>query len=209
MSKTTKAKNVTTESNEIVNGQALLESVQSALTNRINNAENSNQARNLTAEFKMFTLPVIEYASANGIDIKQLSDIISISDKKHSNYLAIYALQKVRKTLVACAQGLTNSLDGYTRTIVNNLVFSEQNNKSALVSLSRAHEFSEFDTQKTIKARYTCTAGTAGTQMSSTRQALKVLNIATVTKNKNADEFALTDSALANRLKSMFLPVTA
>lgn len=181
------------------------DALQSALNNRIANAENENQVKNLKAELKMFTLPILEYAIANGLDVEKLTKTIAISEKKDANYLAIYALQKVRKTLSACAQGLKSSLDGYTRTIVNNLAFNEQNNKSALVSLSKAIEFNEFDTQKKITVKYGCKPSTASTQMSSTRQALMLLNIATVTKRKNNDEFALTDSLLANRLKSLFV----
>jgi hypothetical protein len=116
-------------------------------------------------------------------------------------------LQKVRKTIAACAQGIKNSLDPYTRTIVANLTESEQNNKSAQVALSRSVEFDEFDTQKTIKTRYNCAATTASTQMSSTRQALQILNAASVTKGKVNDEFALTDSPVANKLREMFAKV--
>ena len=180
------------------------DSLQSALTARVKSAENENQAKNLQTELKLFSLPVIEYANAQGFDVAALAKQISISDKKHADFIAVYALQKVRKCLTACAQGITRSFDPYTRTILENLVHDSQNNKTALVSLCKSIEFDELDTQKKISARYNCHAGTAGTQMSSTRQALRVLNIATVTKGKTNDEFALTESAFAMRVREMF-----
>lgn len=186
------------------NAQKQFEALQKSLNARITSAENENQAGNLRTELKQFTLPVIEYASAQGFDIDALAKTIAKSDKKDADFLAVYALQKVRKTLTALAQGITKSFDPYTRTILANLVHDTQNNKTALVSLSRSIAFDEFDTQKKISTRYNCHAGTAGTQMSSTRQALRVLNIATVTKNRNNDEFALTDSVFANKVRDMF-----
>lgn len=175
----------------------------SAIQTRIDNAENSNQVKNLTTELKFYNEAVIAHALTLDIDFNALSSAIAISDKKNSNFVALYALQKVRKILVASAQNIANQLDGYTRTILTNLTASEQNNKSAYVSLSRAIEFNEFDTQKTIKARYNCASSTASTQASSTRQAFKLLNIASVTKNRVNDEFALNDSKLAKSLLNL------
>jgi hypothetical protein len=172
----------------------------SAIETRITNAENANQVRNLNAELKFYNEAVIAHALTLDIDFTALASAVSVSDKKNANFVALYALQKVRKILTASAQNLASQLDGYTRTILTNLTASEQNNKSAYVSLSRAIEFNEFDSQKTIKARYNCASSTASTQASSTRQAFKLLNIASVTKNKVNDEFALNDSKLAKNL---------
>lgn len=175
----------------------------SAIQARIDNAENDNQVRNLKAELNFYNVAVIAHALTLDIDFDALAKQISISDKKNGQFVALYALQKVRKILVASAQNLASQLDGYTRTILTNLTASEQNNKSAYVSLSRAIEFNEFDNQKTIKARYNCASSTASTQASSTRQAFKLLNIASVTKNKVNDEFALNDSKLAKSLLAL------
>lgn len=175
----------------------------SAIESRIASAENDNQVKNLKAELKFYNEAVIAHALTLDIDFDTLAKQISVSDKKQPSFVALYALQKVRKILVASAQGLASQLDGYTRTILTNLSASEQNNKSAYVSLSRAIEFNEFDNQKTIKARYNCASSTASTQASSTRQAFKLLNIASVTKNKVNDEFALNDSKLAQSLLTL------
>lgn len=174
-----------------------------AIESRIASAENDNQVKNLKAELKFYNEAVIAHALTLDINFDTLAKQISVSDKKQPSFVALYALQKVRKILVASAQGLASQLDGYTRTILTNLSASEQNNKSAYVSLSRAIEFNEFDNQKTIKARYNCASSTASTQASSTRQAFKLLNIASVTKNKVNDEFALNDSKLAKSLLNL------
>lgn len=183
-----------------VNATKVFEAVQAAINTRIEKAENENQAKNIKAELKLFSLPVVEYAVSQGFDVDALAKTIAVTDKKNGDFLAVYALQKVRKVLTALAQGLKSPLDPYTRTIAINLAHDAQNNKSALVSLSKAIVFDEFDNQKKITARYGCSAGTAGTQMSSTRQALRVLGIATVTKGKAQDEFMLTASPFAMRM---------
>jgi hypothetical protein len=193
------------KSTQLVKAESIQKAIVTAFETRVSLAENDNQAKNLKAEIKNYTLPVIEYALALNVDLESLAKHIAIADKKHNDFIAVYALQKIRKILHACTQSLKSSLDGYTRTILENLLHNEQNNKSAYVSLSRSIEFSELDNQKHITKRYSCSASTAGTQASSTRQAMLKLNIATVTKGKVNDEFALTDSTISKKLQSLFV----
>lgn len=190
------------------NAKNSLQSVLNALQARIDNAANENQIKNFRAEIKFYNEAMIASALALSIDVKALSAQIAISDKKNNDYIAVYALQKIRKLLTSSALSLTSQLDAYTRTILTNLVYDAQNNKTAYVSLSKSIEFNELDNQKKIKTRYNCNASTASTQASSTRQALKVLNIATVSKNKVNDEFALTDSKIALQFKDLILAKT-
>jgi hypothetical protein len=175
-----------------------------ALTSRVNNAENDNQRKNLNTEIKFYNAATVEYAMNAGINFDALAKQVAQQDKKHADFLAVYALQKVRKILNACAQGIINEFDPYTRTILANLAQDKQNNKTALVSLSKSIQFEEFDTKHKISARYNCNASTASTQASSTRQALRVLNIANTSKGRVNDEFELTDSALAKRVIELF-----
>jgi hypothetical protein len=193
------------KSTQLVKAESIQKAIVTAFETRVSLAENDNQAKNLKAEIKNYTLPVIEYALALNVDLESLAKHIAIADKKHNDFIAVYALQKIRKILHACTQSLKSSLDGYTRTILENLLHNEQNNKSAYVSLSRSIEFNELDNQKHIAKRYSCSASTAGTQASSTRQAMLKLNIATVTKGKVNDEFALTDSTISKKLQSLFV----
>lgn len=188
-----------------VNAKNVLKSIQDALNTRIENAENDNQRKNFKTEIAFYNEAMISSALALDIDMKAIAKQIAISDKKNADFIAVYALQKIRKLLTASALNLISFTDSYTKTILTNLMFDAQNNKTAYVSLSKSIEFSEFDTQKKIKARYNCNASTASTQASSTRQALKVLNIATVSKNKVNDEFALTDSKIALQFKDLIL----
>jgi hypothetical protein len=197
----TATKTVKTTSN--ANGNKALKSLTSALNARIESANNDNQAKNVKAELKHYTLAIIESAIEKEVDLLALAKQIAISDKKDTNFLAVYAMQKVRKLLVSSAQNLRSSLDGYSETIMSNMTLSEQSNKSAYVSLSRSIEYNEFDTQKAIKARHNCNASTASTQTSSTRQALKALNIANVTKNKTNDVFQYNDSKMSLQFQTM------
>jgi hypothetical protein len=179
-----------------------------ALQSRIDNAPNDNQRDNLSAEYRFF-------ADANGsvildkcaalVDLQALAQKISICEKSNSDFIAVYALQKVRKMLYALANNTKSFIDGYSNSIIFNMVrLQELDNKSALVALSRAVEYTELDKVRDIKRQISVAVSTASTQASSTRQMLRVLNIATVTKRKNGDEFTFTDNATAKQVIAFY-----
>jgi len=179
-----------------------------AIAARIASAPNENQRDTLSAELRFFDDAngsiIIDRASAY-VDVKALAKCIAIDDKRSSDFVAVYALQKVRKILYALANDRASFIDAYSRSILSNLTrLQEITNKSALVALSKSIEFTELDKVQEIKRLVSVAASTASTQASSTRQALRVLNIATVTKNRNGDEFTFTDTECARAVIAMF-----
>lgn len=177
---------------------AVLKSIQA----RIDAAPNANQAENLSAEYRFFADKngaIILDKVSHIIDIAALAKQISIIEKSDSNFIAVYALQKIRKMIYSLANNTKSYIDGYSNSILSNMVSlqSEITNKSALVSLSKSIEYSETDKVQSIKRLISVAVSTASTQASSTRQMLRVLNIANVTKRKNADEFTFNDTDIA------------
>jgi hypothetical protein len=179
-----------------------------AIKVRIDNAPNVNQAENLGTEYKFF-------ADANGaiildkvsaiVDVPELARKIAVTDKSSADFVAVYALQKVRKMLYAFANSIKSFIDGYSNSIIFNMVqLQELTNKSALVALSKSVEYSELDKVQSIKRQINVAVSTASTQASSTRQMLHLLNIASVTKRKNADEFTFNDTPSARAVVAFY-----
>jgi hypothetical protein len=204
MTKSTKsAKSVATTSS--TDFQSL---VLAAIKVRIDNAPNENQAENLGTEYKFF-------ADVNGavildkvstiIDVPALAKKIAVTDKSSADFVAVYALQKVRKMVYAFANNTKSFIDGYSNSIIFNMVqLQELTNKSALVALSKSVEYSELDKVQSIKRQINVAVSTASTQASSTRQMLHLLNIANVTKRKNADEFMFNDTPSARAVVAFY-----
>ena len=179
-----------------------------AIKTRIDNAPNENQRENLVAEYKFFSdangNAILDKVAAT-IDVKSLAAKVAICDKANSDFVAVYALQKVRKMLYALANNRASFVDSYSRSIISNMVrLQELTNKSALVALSKSIEYTELDKVQEIKRSVSVAASTASTQASSTRQMLRLLGIASVTKQRNSDEFALIDSEAAKQVAVMF-----
>ena len=180
-----------------------------ALAKRIEFAPNENQQQNLTAESRFFadaTGSVILDKVSNLIDIESLARQIAIVDKSNADFVAVYALQKIRKMVYSIANNSKSFIDGYSNSILHNMcrLQSEITNKSAQVALSKSVEYTEFDKQQSVKRLVNVAASTASTQASSTRMMLRVLNIATVNKNKNSDEFTFRDTEIAKVIISYY-----
>lgn len=176
-----------------------------ALQTRIDSAPNANQAENLSAEYRFFSdtnAGIIIDKVSHIIDINKLAKQIAISEKSNSDFIAVYALQKIRKMIYSLANNTKSYIDGYSNSIIFNMVKlnSEITNKSALVALSKGIEYTEFDKVQDIRRTISVAVSTASTQASSTRQMLRVLNIANVTKRKNQDEFTFIDSDIAKQV---------
>lgn len=179
-----------------------------ALQVRIDTAPNENQRDTITTEYKFF-------ADANGavildkvshlIDVQTLARKISITEKSNADFVAVYALQKVRKMIYALANGVKSFIDGYSNSIITNMVtLQELTNKSALVALSKSVEYTELDKVQAIKRTINVAVSTASTQASSTRQMLRLLDVASVTKRKNGDEFTFNDTDTARAIVAFY-----
>lgn len=172
-----------------------------ALKHRIANAENENQVKNLSAELKFFSDAngklIVEKCESLGIDVAKLAAKIAIlkHESKH-DYLAIYALQKVRKTMYAVANNVKRFLDGYTNAVLTNLMsLQELNTKEARMSMCKTIEYDELEEVRNITRTMNCNESTASTQVSSTRMMLDALSIAVVHKGMKNDNLVFSDSA--------------
>lgn len=135
--------------------------------------------------------------------IKGARIAVNVQDKQA--FIAVKVLVKIVKMLEAIGQGRSAELDPYTRTIAANLCkLNGISNKSALVSLSRSIAYDELDQVATLTARYNCSAGTAGTQASSTRMGLKYLQVCEVSKGKQGDVMTLSDNDRARAFVALF-----
>lgn len=175
---------------------------------RIDNAPNVNQAENLETEYKFFADvngAVILDKVSSIVDVPALARKIAICDKSAPDFVAVYALQKVRKMVYALANGARSFVDGYSNSIISNMVqLQELTNKSALVALSKSIEYSELDKVQAIKRTINVAVSTASTQASSTRQMLRLLDVASVTKRKTGDEFTFNDTASARAIIAFY-----
>lgn len=206
-SKTT-APVTTTTTAPVTTTDTLQAVILAALQVRIDTAPNENQRDTITTEYKFF-------ADANGavilnkvshlIDVQTLARKISITEKSNADFVAVYALQKVRKMIYALANGVKSFIDGYSNSIITNMVtLQELTNKSALVALSKSVEYTELDKVQAIKRTINVAVSTASTQASSTRQMLRLLDVASVTKRKNGDEFTFNDTDTARAIVAFY-----
>jgi len=132
---------------------------------------------------------------------------VRIADSKQNkhDFIAVKVLVKIVAALTAIGQGLKSELDPYSRTIIANVIALNQlNNKSALVSLSRSVVYDELEQQAALVQHYNCSANTAGTQCSSTRQMLKALDMCEVVKGKRNDIITIKDNARIQAMVALF-----
>lgn len=181
-----------------------------ALQAREQAAPNANFADNVRAEIKQFeqksALAMLDKMQALELDIKALAQQVAIGDKGNkADYLAIYALQKVRKCMFALANDSAKMLDGYTFSIVKNLATLQAlDNLNAQRSICSKIELSELDQVQAVKVYHNCQPSTASTQASSTRMMLKALGLCNVQKGAKGDSISFTDTAASKALQAMF-----
>lgn len=149
------------------------------LVTSINNAK--SHARALDALFGSKTFDPIA---------KKLLSSLSITDAKQNreDFIAVKVVVKIIAAANALAKGSVSLLDPYSKTIIENLIkLQGLSNKSAMVSLSRAIVYTDDDQKANLVSKYACSAGTAGTQSSSTRMMLRNLDICEVEKSRRGD----------------------
>ena len=95
------------------------QTINNAIQHRIDNAENDNQKSTLQTEMKILSsengLAILNNVASNyDIDLTALAKQISVlKTESKQDYLAVYALQKVRKTLTALSTKSKSAIDGY------------------------------------------------------------------------------------------------
>ena len=137
--------------------------------------------------------------------LESLASDIAITDKSDARFIGLKVITKVRQAINALANDRKSFFDGYSVSILSNLTrLQELSNKSALMSLSRAIEYTETDQVSDIRRLLDCSPSTASTQASSSRMMLRALGVCNVVKRKNGDVISFTDSASANAIRVMF-----
>ena len=137
---------------------------------------------------------------------KPLLNALSISKQADDReyFVAVKVVVKIVNTANAIAKNDPRKLDGYTRTILENLSqLDNLTNKSAMVSLSKAIEYTDDDIKQKLVSRSACSVGTAGTQTSSTRMMLRSLDICEVLKSKRGDALVIKGNERAQMLFDM------
>lgn len=183
----------------------------SAIQFRIDNAENENQKSTLQTELKMLSsesgiATLNNVASNYDIDLANLAKQISVlKTESRADYLAVYALQKVRKTLTALSTKSKSAIDGYSNAILFNLsVLQQLTTKETRMVMSNAIEYSELEQVNAIKRTMNCNESTASTQASSTRMMLKALDIANVIKKNKNDVISFKDNKASHAIMSFY-----
>lgn len=118
------------------------------------------------------------------------------SDK--TKFVAVKVNVKIARMLAAIGQQAIAMLDEYSQTIIANALHNKGKifSKSALVCLSKDIEYSEFETSQILKNRMRKAATTASTQRSSSREMLRILDLAECTKGAKGDDITLTDKGV-------------
>lgn len=111
------------------------------------------------------------------------------------SFVAVKVNVKIVRMLSAIGKGSIAPADEYSQTIIANALHNDGKiiSKAALVCLSSNIEFSELDATQVIKNRMRKAATTASTQRSSTREMLRILDLATCNKGAKGDNIELTD----------------
>jgi hypothetical protein len=187
--------------------QAIINAIQF----RIDNAENENQKSTLQTELKMLSsesgiATLNNVASNYDIDLANLAKQISVlKTESKQDYLAVYALQKVRKTLTALSTKSKSAIDGYSNAILFNLsALQTLTTKESRMVMSNAIEYSELEQVNAIKRTMNCNESTASTQASSTRMMLKALDIANVIKKNKNDVISFKDNKASQAIISFY-----
>lgn len=158
-----------------------------------------------SAEFKR----QLEHVVINGFStpeaLQALAGAIKSAPKGSDGYIALKVITKIRQCIYALATKQKSQLDGYTNSILFNLCKNQElTNKSGLMSLTRAVVYSEMDQVQHVRALLDVSIGTASTQLSSSRQMLRFLDICNVIKAKKNDAISFKDNERAHAIIAFY-----
>jgi hypothetical protein len=146
----------------------------------------------------------LEHVIKNGFtspeSLVTLANAIKTGTKGSENYVALKVITKIRDCIYALATKQKSELDPYTNSILFNLTKNETlTNKSGLMSLTKTVVYSETEQVQNVRALLNVSENTATTQLSSSRQMLRFLDICNVIKAKKNDaiSFKQNDKAQA------------
>lgn len=201
-----------------VKASAKATKLQSAIVNAIeirlplHEANTNAECKTLRSDLKAFAstsgLAMIDLCIKKGLKLDGLVNF-ACNDKTDSKFIAVKVITKIRQLLTAVAQNNARKLDGYTFSIVRNLL----TNKSLTVFecerclstkiVNDGTDIFKLDESKTIKAYKNTAPSTAETQSSSTRMMLMLLDVCHVEKGKKDDAISFKDSEHASIFLNM------
>lgn len=190
-------------------GETMQKKIIEALETRIENAPNENQRDTIRAEKAQFekksALAALVAMQELELDIAALANKIAIADKSNSDFIAVYALQKIRKSIFAIAQKSVSAFDKYTNSIIKNLASLQSlDNLNAQRSICSKIELDEMQQAQAVRVYHNCSPSTASTQASSTRMMLHHLNICNVRKGAKGDSISFADTKIAEVVKELY-----
>lgn len=149
---------------------------------------------------KVTFLHQIDNLQKQKFDLSNVAEFIKITDKKDSNFCAMYAVEKVFNLLTCLASKNRNALNGYTKAMLVNLLEHGSltiNECKQAVSLEvyAAENRVQLKGAKKIRNLYNSGKSTASTQVSSSRMCLRALNVCNVNKNSSLDEITFNNEA--------------
>lgn len=151
----------------------------------------------------------LEHVCINGFStpeaLSNLARAIKSAPKGSDGYIALKVITKIRQCIYALATKQKSQLDGYTNSILFNLSKNQElTNKSGLMSLTKAVVYTEMDQVQHVRALLDVSLGTASTQLSSSRQMLRFLDICNVIKAKKNDAISFKDNERAQAIIAFY-----
>lgn len=152
----------------------------------------------------------LEHVVKNGFStpdaLLTLASAIKTGQKGSDNYVALKVITKIRDCIYALATKQKSQLDPYTNSLLFNLTKNQElTNKSGLMCLTKTVVYSETDQVHHIRALLDVSENTATTQLSSSRQMLRFLDVCNVIKAKKNDSISFKDNQQAHALIAFYL----
>lgn len=210
MSKTKQVKEVTVDFDAIQ--AAFIDAIQERKARRIAELEgtgkkcttiNADLSEAQNTRFKIQLEHVVKNGFATADALHGIASTIKTG--AGDDYVAIKVITKIRQCIYALATKQKRELDQYTNSILFNLSKNQElSMKDGLKCLSKAIEYDELDQVAHVRAIIDCGVNTATTQLSSSRQMLRFLNVCNVQKNKRGDVISFKDNAQAHAIIAFY-----
>lgn len=158
-----------------------------------------------SARFKVQLEHVVKNGFTTPEALEALASHIKHGVKGGDNYVALKVITKIRQCIYALATKMKSELDPYTNSILFNLSKNETlTMKSGLVCLSKQVQYSELESVQNIRALLDVSINTATTQLSSSRQMLRFLDVCNVQKAKKNDVISFKQNERAIALVAFY-----
>ena len=177
-------------------------------------AASGKECKTLRADIKSFEsvsgLAIIDICLKKGLKLDDFIANINVLDKSDDRHIAVKVITKIRQLMKAIAENNARHLDGYTHSIVRNLlvnksltVFECERCLSTNIVNDGIDTFKLDETKKIIAYKNTAPS-TAETQSSSTRMMLKLLDVCTTVKGQKDATLTFNESAHAELFLNMY-----